>query len=801
MRTVLRAGAVVLTAAGVAALLATPAAAHLIVFKDGFVLEGTVKREINVYFDPVTKEPVHMPKGHFVLDDGPRRIWFSPTQAAVVEGKAPPPEEQVQGKEVFWVNGKILPPLLEVLETTELNDKNERQIIFRTTSDPPMKLKQQLGWLTPTYARFDAPGRYQWSALYLTRELGPDVVTKLLANHPAFKDLDKLHEGARAARRFRLVDFLVQAGWYEHAEKELDKIQGDFSMQKDRVAAARKSIGRYRARDRFEEIKRLHAAGLFELAKHKMTDFPDKDASEQMLATLQEIRSQYESGEETAREAARLLRDLRKEANGDAAPLGAAVDTILEELQAESAGRLEAFCGQARQAERQRKKGAKPDMSATELLSLATSGWLLGSAGAEPRLETALRLWKTRETILGYLRASSKADREALLTGLLAESRQDAILDEVQQMLPVLPPPEALQKPGPEAIERPIKVGRFKSSYQLLLPPEYRTSRLWPVLVLLHREGEKPEDMLRRFAATAAENGYVLVAPEWQEGTGNAFAHSPREHGVVLNTLRDLRRCVQIDSDRVFLFGLSEGANMAFEVGLAHPSEFAGVLPMGGGPVRFARAYWRNGQYLPFYVVTGNRGGETTEQVRKQFDDWILRGFPAIWADYKGRGVEWFSGELHNMFDWMRGKTRAFPLHQLGDGNNTQFGREMCTMRETENRFYWLQADEIHYSHTNSHDSWSGKVEPANMHARIDASNNEIVLQTSGILKATVLLGRNAKGTPMIDFDRPVTLRLGLSGVRQTRVKPNVRVLLEELHDRCDRQQLFLAKLEATIPH
>src|SRR5262249_13736018 len=144
-----------------------------------------------------------------------------------------------------------------------------------------------------------------------------------------------------------------------------------------------------------------------------------------------------------------------------------------------------------------------------------------------------------------------------------------------------------------------------------------------------------------------------------------------------------------------------EGGTMAYDVGLSHPDLFAGVIPMGGSPDFFPRAYWRNGQYLPFYAVNGSKSG-ATGLVRGLFDNWVLRSYPMLWVDYKGRGMEWFSAEVPNILDWMRPKRRAFPLHQLGtDGNGTQFGNEFCTLRRTDNRFYWLSTDAVHERNLN----------------------------------------------------------------------------------------------------
>ena len=76
----------------------------------------------------------------------------------------------------------------------------------------------------------------------------------------------------------------------------------------------------------------------------------------------------------------------------------------------------------------------------------------------------------------------------------------------------------------------------------------------------------------------------------------------------------------------------------------------------------------------------------------------MQRQYPMLWVQYKGRGVEWYSGELPNMIDWMRNKRRAFPLHQVGNAGlgNPLDGNEYCSMRDGDNHFYWLSASGHH---------------------------------------------------------------------------------------------------------
>src|SRR4051812_26290902 len=72
-----------------------PARADLVFLKDGHVLQGKVRREFTAEFDAISKDMVLMPKGFFMLDDGPRRIYFSPSQVRIVEKMSPPPEDRV----------------------------------------------------------------------------------------------------------------------------------------------------------------------------------------------------------------------------------------------------------------------------------------------------------------------------------------------------------------------------------------------------------------------------------------------------------------------------------------------------------------------------------------------------------------------------------------------------------------------------------------------------------------------------------------------------------------------------------
>ena len=206
---------------------------------------------------------------------------------------------------------------------------------------------------------------------------------------------------------------------------------------------------------------------------------------------------------------------------------------------------------------------------------------------------------------------------------------------------------------------------------------------------------KKASDTLKRFSDEAAKHGFILVAPLW---TGDRplvkteYKYSFKEHALVLDTLRDLRRRFQIDSDRVFMFGWEDGANLVYDIGLAHPDLFAGIVPMNGVLKPFARRfYYANAQYLPMYIIDGERYGNAPKANRDLLKDWTREPYHCTYVEYHGRGSEWFGAEVPNILNWMSRKKRHTPMKQLGrEGHAGQLGEETHTSRTTDDHFYWL---------------------------------------------------------------------------------------------------------------
>ncbi|MFN4257933.1 MAG: hypothetical protein ACK4RK_01445 [Gemmataceae bacterium] len=773
-------------------LVAVPTISHadLIFLKDGFVLHGRVRQQGETFVDPASGNSVWMPKGTYIVDADSRRILFSPQQVRDVDSR-----DLNRNADLVTLNRAIYRPVASRMEAirgiVDVSnwDGNWERTFTVQTDEGLLRIPQRLTILTPHYVRIDAL-KYHWTSFYMTSELGPNTVRYLLHYHP---DMMEPSGQVDPTKRLRMFRFLVQAGWYDAALEELNRLRIDAPDEKERVEEARRGLQQLLARQLLQSIELAHAAGRHQWAQERLKNFPRQDADEDMLRKVRSLLTQYDKANEDLAQAQRWLKELAAQvANAEISKwLEPAVQAILAELNIDNVSRLEAFVVFAKQAAQARERNQAPTQKPEELLALALTGWLMGNTLAETDVEAANRLWRARTFILNYQRAHHPAARQQLLREFEESAQTIPEYDELAHLAQSLPPAE----PEPTITTQPVHMRtrlpnlRPPVSYDLVLPPEYHHGRSYPVLCVLHDKGETPRTMLSRWSAEAARRGYILVAPEWStSGLQADYKYSSAEQLTVLDTLRDVLRRFNIDTNRIFLFGLGEGGTMAFDVGLSHPDLFAGVVPMSPTPRYHIHSYWPNAQYLPLYVVNGSAAGDpATKYTQPLFEKYlVMRGFPALYVEYKGRGLEWFSGEVANIFDWMEHKKRA-------DGVPFMGREAFQTMREYDNRFYWLSTNSIDSRHFNDISKWNRNPVPASMQGQV-REGNQIIVYTRGLRQVTVWINPR-----MVDFSKPVTIRINASMVWNNfgrPLKPSLETLMEDFYDRGDRNRLYLARVD-----
>lgn len=151
-----------------------------------------------------------------------------------------------------------------------------------------------------------------------------------------------------------------------------------------------------------------------------------------------------------------------------------------------------------------------------------------------------------------------------------------------------------------------------KLDYLLFLPKNYEAKQVrgWPLILFLHGAGERGVNVSRvkahgppKQVETNPEFPFVLVSPQCPPGqTWNV--------ATLTGLLDEVIAKHNIDTNRVYLTGLSMGGYGTWSLGLAHPERFAAIAPICGG-----------GERLPVLLASRTKG-----DILRQLPVWAFHG-------------------------------------------------------------------------------------------------------------------------------------------------------------------------------
>lgn len=144
-------------------------------------------------------------------------------------------------------------------------------------------------------------------------------------------------------------------------------------------------------------------------------------------------------------------------------------------------------------------------------------------------------------------------------------------------------------QPG-QQVEMQLELDGGKAvGYLIYLPEDYQQEgdKTWPLMLFLHGRGESngPLSLVEkwgppRMAARGDTLPYILVSPQcprdesWsQEG----------QQAAVVALLDHVTKGLKVDTDKVYLTGLSMGGYGSWRLAADHPERFAAVAPICGG--------------------------------------------------------------------------------------------------------------------------------------------------------------------------------------------------------------------------
>ena len=759
-----------------------------LLLKDGRILRGKLGKVSGLVDVPFPKpsDDSDQLQTIIVLDDNLRRTFVSQRLIREIHE-----EEKGQVDEKFSIRQRVLragqaiasvgPPL-----RIEPFDEFGRRTFTMMTDKGGVPIIQGITELTPQWTKVEGIS-HLWDMRIATSTIPGDVLQRIL-----LKQISPKGTRPTDPEDFKKVArFYLQSERYEEALQVLEgllKVFSDRADLKEQLTPSIRAIAQLSAQRLLSELKLRRDAGQHQFVRNMLGKFPTEDVGGEVLQGVREMIEKYDADEARRQDIIKHLNALGEKMSDTVGREN--LKPILEEIAAEigpnTQDRMAAFMQNADDAQ----------TADNEKIALAISGWLLGADNATANLSTAIAAYRVRGWIRDYLNETATMTSGQAFSLIKQESAVDAamVANLLSHMKPPLDPPEPVaDKPGYYRIEVAGLAKESPVTYYVQLPPEYDPYRLYPTIVTLNGAGRGAELQVDWWAGVwgdgdtragqATRQGYIVVAPAWTVEHQRQYEYSAREHAAVLNSLRDACRRFAIDTDRVYLTGHSTGGDAAWDIGLAHPDLWAGVIPIMGQSDRYCSRYWENARYVPFYVIAGELdGGKLTKNAR-DLDRYLKRGFDTTVVEFEGRGREDFYDEILRLFEWMGHFRRNF------------FPREFAckTMRPWDNYFWWVELQGLPPRSVVDPGDWpppSG-VLPIEVKGSINDKNGLMV--QSGSSQVTVWLSPK-----MLDFKQRATITVNgrrLNNADQM-IRPDMRTILEDVRTRGDRQHPFWARVD-----
>jgi poly(3-hydroxybutyrate) depolymerase len=157
--------------------------------------------------------------------------------------------------------------------------------------------------------------------------------------------------------------------------------------------------------------------------------------------------------------------------------------------------------------------------------------------------------------------------------------------------------------------------------YYLYLPPNYKPTGKWPLIVFLHgyvptTSVLEPWVPMPEHSEVAGKHGCLLLVPY---GRRNTDFQGVGEVDV-LAAIEQVKQVFRVDEDRIYLSGVSMGGMGAWNMALRHPGRFAAVTPMCGQTDMFLWWGWprEEAPWWKRWLVEWDNAADQAPNLREQ---------------------------------------------------------------------------------------------------------------------------------------------------------------------------------------
>ncbi len=739
-----------------------------------------------------------------LIDDGLKRTFVNRQR---IGGPIVNHEQTEFSKDIWQRTFNGQPGAYAFAGASAFTDEGHRILTVQKNKFGLAQFVQGITKITPRYVELEAlvggasVAPRSWNMSLAIGTIPSPVLRSVLEN--------SIEDRQRLTPYLDIVDFFIQAGRYQDADDQLRRIQILFPDERDRVQENRVRVRQEFAKQQLREIKLLLESGQTKLALLWMK-FINRDGVEgETLADLdfqtEEINKLQNETKKVKQLVKELLDRFRNLPDGQ---LSDAQAKMLERFESEidtdlddsNKLRLDSF-------ERLSQDVTQTDQQA---VALAISGWILGSNNAIDNWAVAQSLLEVRDLVRKYLLSDETIQRKEILNKLAKfESGSPGYIASLMAQMKPLKHDLVGDYDGRKPIEFEVNVEGTKADpastgYRCLvhLPNEYSPYRRYRLMLALPGSSSV-EDHLTHFCGTfneglgvlhgpASRNGTIVVAVDWRKENQRKAEYSAREHKVVMRALRETMRRFSVDSDQVFLQGHGIGADVAYDVGLAHPEHWAGIIGISAtGIEKYPLIYSENkANALAIYAVVGSKYIGGVRNCKKAWNNWLttdLRNDCTV-VQYKGRLDERFTENVPEMFKWMRVQRRRYP-------SGAGFEFECKSIRPWDNYFWFVELHGFPEKNTTWPELYKNnrtkvKVLKITGELREANSNSFFVTPESAGTGMTLWLSPD-----FFDFSREITIN-GRGRKFQGSVRPSRKILLEDARQRQDLKRPYWAKVD-----
>jgi len=176
---------------------------------------------------------------------------------------------------------------------------------------------------------------------------------------------------------------------------------------------------------------------------------------------------------------------------------------------------------------------------------------------------------------------------------------------EQTKMTPQLTPPTGQH---PQVFEK-VVIKTLNCQYLLFLPEDYeKKQQRWPMILFLHGAGERGSDLnlvKKHGPPKIVENKkdfpFIVVSPQCPQGQWWT-----EEVEMLINLLDDIVSRYNVDTERIYLTGLSMGGYGTWTLAAAYPERFAAIAPICGGGERYMADKFKNVPVWAFHGAKDN---------------------------------------------------------------------------------------------------------------------------------------------------------------------------------------------------